>query len=202
MLLAAATIKEPITFKKAIGVLIGASGALLLVFGKNSGEALGSGIAGNLTVLAAVTSSALYITVFKKLVSKYSVVSTMKWMFLFSTLQFYPFCHADLMATDFSVFSLSVWLRLAYMVVPATFVAYFFFVIGQKALRPTTMAMYNYTQPIVASITAVIMGMGKLGIYEFLSAALVFAGVYFVTQSKSRAQMEAERKKAEENTAI
>ncbi|MDR0812029.1 MAG: DMT family transporter [Paludibacter sp.] len=193
MLLAAVIIKEPITFKKAFGVFVGASGALLLVLGKHGGEGLGTGIAGDLIVLAAVTSFALYITVFKGLISKYSVVSTMKWMFLFASLQSYPFCHADLMATDFASFSPSVWWRLAYMVVIATFVSYLLLVVGQKSLRPTTLAMYNYVQPIIASLAAVAWGMGKLGFLEFLSAALVFTGVYFVTQSKSRAQMEAEK---------
>ena len=51
---------------------------------------------------------------------------------------------------------------------------------AQKVLRPTVLSMYNYTQPIVASIVSWTKG---------VAVVLVFAGVYLVTQSKSRAQM-------------
>jgi len=192
MILAAFIIKEPVTLKKVFGVLVGASGALILIFSKQSVSEKGS-IAGDMTVLVGVTSMALYLTVFKELVSRYSVFTSMKWMFLFSTIQSYPFCHKLLLAVDFSAFDATVYLRIAYAVVIATFVAYILFVVAQKSLRPTTLAMYNYVQPIMTVLVAVFAGLDKLGVTEILSALLVFAGVYFVTQSKSRAQMEAER---------
>jgi drug/metabolite transporter (DMT)-like permease len=84
------------------------------------------------------------------------------------------------------------------MVVFATFVGYLLIPIGQKVLRPTTLSMYNYVQPVVASMLAVAIGMDVFGVEKAASAVLVFAGVYIVTQSKSRAQMEAEKKAKEE----
>jgi drug/metabolite transporter (DMT)-like permease len=53
--------------------------------------------------------------------------------------------------------------------------------------------MYNYLQPVVASIVAVFIGIDFFGVEKGLSAVLVFAGVYIVTQSKSKAQLDAER---------
>lgn len=194
MLLAAIIIREPITFKKAIGVLIGASGALLLILGNGKGDVEGGNITGDLIVIIGVISFALYLTVFKNLISRYSPFTTMKWMFLFATIQAYPVCHSQLMATDFTAFDTSVYLRIGYVVVFATFISYVLLAVGQRSLRPTTLAMYNYLQPIVAALAAIIMGLDTLGVTEFLSAALVFIGVYFVTQSKSRAQIEAEKK--------
>ena len=47
----------------------------------------------------------------------------------------------------------------------------------------------------MASLAAVAMGLDSFGADKILSAVLVFAGVYFVTQSKSRAQVEAENLK-------
>ncbi|MDR2839719.1 MAG: DMT family transporter [Paludibacter sp.] len=194
MIFAAIIIKEPITWKKAGGVFIGASGALLLVLNEQNNNGRGS-MQGNLIVLVGVLSFSLYLTVFKKLISKYSVFSTMKWMFLFSAIQSEPFCHRALLATDFASFDSSVWLRITYAVVCATFVSYLLLVYAQKILRPTTLAMYNYVQPIMATLVAVIAGIDRLGMTELCSALLVFVGVYFVTQSKSRAQIEAEKEK-------
>lgn len=192
MIFAAIIIKEPITLKKAFGVLVGASGALLLILGGNH-HGVGTGnFWGNLIVFGAVLSFALYLTIFKKLISRYSPITVMKWMFLFATIQCYPFCHTAVMATDFSTFDNTTWLKIAYIVVIATFITYILLPVGQKVLRPTTLSMYNYLQPLVASLAAVYMGIDSFGIDKVLSAVLVFAGVYFVTQSKSREQVEAE----------
>jgi drug/metabolite transporter (DMT)-like permease len=193
MILAAFINKEPITFLKAVGVIVGASGALLLVFSSH-GSQIGSGsFVGNLIVLAAVISFALYLTLFRELISKYKAVTVMKWMFLFATIQSYPFCHQELVNADFSAYNTEVLLKIAYIVIIATFVSYLLVAIGQKVLRPTTLSMYNYLQPIVASFVAVFMMMDTFGYDKILSAVLVFAGVYIVTQSKSRAQIEAEK---------
>ena len=50
--------------------------------------------------------------------------------------------------------------------------------------------MYNYMQPIVATIAAIFMGIGSFGWQKGLAIALVFLGVYIVTQSKSKADFE------------
>lgn len=60
----------------------------------------------------------------------------------------------------------------------------------QKLLRLTVVSMYNYMQPIVATIAAIIMGIGSFGWQKGLAIALVFLGVYIVTQSKSKADFE------------
>lgn len=193
MFLAAIIIKEPITLKKAFGVIIGASGALLLIVSHKDMEMGGGNIMGNLIILIGIVSYSLYLTLFKNLISRYSPVTAMKWMFLFATIISYPFCSQALSHTDFSSLSVGVYLRIGYVVVFATFITYFLIPIGQKVLRPTTISMYNYLQPLVASLVAIILGMDNFGIEKVISGVLVFVGVYFVTQSKSRAQMEAEK---------
>ena len=196
MLLAALIIREPITWLKAIGVLVGASGALILIMNSTNGQGKGN-LTGDLIILAAALSFALYLTLFKKLISKYSPVTTMKWMFLFATIISYPVLHKSINHTDFTALDISVWLRIGYIVVFATFISYLLIPIGQKTIRPTTLSMYNYMQPIVASFVAVGLGMDSFGYEKVISTVLVFAGVYIVTQSKSRAQMEQEKLKKE-----
>ncbi|HBC38977.1 MAG TPA: EamA family transporter [Porphyromonadaceae bacterium] len=185
MLLAAIFIKEPITLVKALGVLIGASGALVLILSSTHNGSGGS-LAGNLLVLLSVTSYALYLTLFKNLISRYSSITSMKWMFLFATVLTYPMSHRAIVETDFTTFDTSVYLRIGYVVALATFFTYMLIPIGQKTLRPTTISMYNYLQPIAASFLAVAIGMDRFGWDKIISTVLVFTGVYLVTQSKSR----------------
>ena len=196
MLLAAVIIKEPITWLKVIGVLVGASGALILILNSSSNGSSGN-FRGNLIILVSTLSFAFYLAMFKEVVSKYSPISVMKWMFLFATLVSLPFCYKPLTETDFSTFDVTVYLRISYVVILATFVAYIFLPIGQKTLRPTTLSMYNYVQPIVASLVTVAIGMDHFSYVNVVSAILVFSGVYVVTQSKSKAQLEEEKAKKE-----
>jgi len=191
--LAAIFIKEPITLMKAVGVLVGASGALIIVFSNNTVHVGKSNLWGNVIVFAAVSSFAVYLTLFKNLISRYSSVTIMKWMFLFGTLVCLPFCYKPLVQTDFSLLTTGTYWRITYMVLLATFLGYLLIPIGQKVLRPTTLSMYNYVQPIVASMLAIFIGIDSFGYEQALAGILVFSGVYIVTQSKSKAQLDAEK---------
>jgi drug/metabolite transporter (DMT)-like permease len=193
MILASIYQKEPITAKKTTGVIIGAGGALLLIL---SGSAVTNGNAstlGNLLCLLASFAYALYLTIFKKLINKHSPVTLMKWMFLFSSIVTLPLCLPDAVRIPWQEISLNGYLRIGYIVILATFATYMLIPIGQKLMRPTTLSMYNYVQPLVAAIVAVIMGIDRFGLNTLLAGILVFVGVYVVTQSKSRAQLEREK---------
>lgn len=194
MLLAAIIIKEPITLMKAVGVLVGASGALLIIFNSHSSNASTGNFWGNIIVFGAVGSFALYITLFKNVISRYSPITIMKWMFLFGTILGLPFCYESFASTNFSALTAESYYRIAYMILFATFLGYLLIPIGQKNLRPTTFSMYNYVQPVVASLVAITLGMDSFGYEQALSGILVFSGVYIVTKSKSRFQIEEQKK--------
>ncbi|MDR3267677.1 MAG: DMT family transporter [Tannerella sp.] len=194
MLLAAFFLKEPITWKKVTGVLIGASGALLLILNGNMAHHNGVSIEGDMLCVLSCFAFAIYLAAFKRLIVRHSAVTSMKWMFLFATVCSLPWCRRDVLTVDYAAMPADVYLRIAYVVVMATFLAYLLVPVGQKSLRPTVVSMYNYLQPIVSSLVAVILGMDTFGWNKGAASLLVFLGVYVVTQSKSRAQMEAEKK--------
>jgi len=196
MILAAFFLKEPVTWKKAIGVFIGASGALLLILSEDVHDRGGASLAGNLIVMLSTLSFVIYLTAFKNLIMRYSPVTLMKWMFLFATVCGLPFCWRDVSAIDYKIIPAGIWLKTSFVIVMATFLSYLLIPIGQRYLRPTIVSMYNYIQPIVSSLVAVAIGMDVFGWKKAASTLLVFVGVYVVTQSKSRAQLEAEKTKA------
>jgi drug/metabolite transporter (DMT)-like permease len=197
MILAAFFLKEPITWTKAIGVFIGASGALLLIFTGNTAERHDASIVGNLLCLLSTLSFAIYLSAFKKIIVKYSPVTLMKWMFLFAMGGSLPFCWKSIVAVDYFTVPTDIYLRLFYIVGFATFFSYLLIPVGQKLLRPTIVSMYNYIQPIMSSLVAVTLGMDQFGWVKGSATALVFLGVYVVTKSKSYAQLKAERMQKE-----
>ena len=195
MVLAAIYLKEPITGKKVLGIAVGATGALLLILGSHQvSEAKAAGnhyIWGDLLVLLAQFSYALYFVLFKNFVNKYSLITIMKWMFTYAFICALPFSYNDLLHTEWKSLQGTEIGALVFIVVGSTFISYVLIVIGQKNLRPTVAGMYNYVQPLVASIVAVCWGMDTFNFVKIISVALIFGGVYLVTNSRSKAEMEA-----------
>lgn len=187
MVLAALYLKEPITWKKVAGVMIGASGAMLLITSSQTTiSGRDSSLMGNLLCILSTVSFASYLAFCKPLINRYSPITLMKWMFLFAAICCVPVCYQDLSEVDFSAISQKVYLGTAYVVVMATFVAYVLISIGQKSLRPTLVGMYIYVQPLVASIAAITVGMDTFGWQKAIAVMLVFTGVYFVIISRAR----------------
>ena len=96
MVLSALILKEPVTGKKATGVLMGFSGALILILTSARADSPKAGnLSGDLLCLFAQFSFALYLALFRPLVQRYSVFTVNKWMFTFATLLVAPFTAAD-----------------------------------------------------------------------------------------------------------
>ncbi|MDE5659779.1 MAG: DMT family transporter [Muribaculaceae bacterium] len=188
MLLAWLILREPITSKKAGGILLGAAGAIILIVGSGA-RARGSNPAlGDMVVLMAQLSYALYLTLYRNFIRKYSLVTLMKWMFLAAAIVALPASTHWLLATDWSTISALEWGGIAYVVLCGTFLAYICIMIGQKRLRPTLVGMYNYVQPIVATITGICLGLDEFTPLKALAIALIFSGVWLVTISKAKPQ--------------
>ena len=188
MLLAWLILREPITLKKAGGIAAGAAGAIILIAGSASPVSGSNPALGDVIVLCAQLSYALYLTLYRNFIRKYSLVTLMKWMFLSATVVGLPSSLKWLCATDWKAISPTEWGGIAYVVVCGTFLAYICIMIGQKTLRPTLVGMYNYVQPIVATITGICLGLDRFTPVKALAIALIFSGVWLVTISKAKAQ--------------
>lgn len=192
LLLATLFLREPLSWKKVTGVALGIVGAVLLVM--RPGESFSAGSIGDVLVFWSLIAYALYLTLFKGVVSRYSAVTVMKWLFLFSLVSTAPFCVSSFEGVRWASLSWDFYLRLGYLSVFATFLAYLLIPIAQKCIMPTVISMYSYVNPIVAGSIALAVGMDTITVEKMVAVALIFTGVYLVTMSKSRAQLEQEGK--------
>lgn len=190
MIIAAVYLKEPITSKKVLGIFFGAMGVMVLIVssqpvGRHPGDATG-----DLLCLLAQLSFAFYLVLFKDLISKYSPITIGKWLFVYASVCFIPFSYADVATIDFTTFSASLWLRIGYIIIGSTFLAYICLMSSQRILRPTIVSMYNYVQPIIVAIVIAIMGIDVLNWQKIIAILFIFMGVFYVTLSKSRQDFE------------
>ena len=186
MIFAAIFLKEPVTFKKASGVAMSFVGIILLILNSaNTHNGVDSTRpAGVALMLLNALSFAAYLGIFRPLISRYSVVTFMKWMFLFSLIVSLPLSFKGLMQTDFSAIGTATALEILFVIVFATFVAYFLIPLGQKKIRPTLISLYSYLQPMIACAVSIAIGMDSLNLIKFLSIILVFSGVALVSRSR------------------
>ena len=54
-----------------------------------------------------------------------------------------------------------------------------------KELKPTTVAVFIYLQPVFATIFAIGLGKDELNLVKVGAAILIFSGVFLVTQKKN-----------------
>lgn len=186
MLLAWLILHEPISLKKAGGIALGACGALILILGNTSTAQQASNPAlGDFIVLMAQLSYAIYLTLYRNFIRKYSLVTIMKWMFLSASTIALPLTSPTIFSTAWSKISLNEWTGIAAVVIGATYIAYICIMIGQKNLRPTIVGMYNYLQPIVATGVGIWLGLDSFTLIKALAVVLIFSGVWLVTVSRS-----------------
>ena len=189
LLVAVAFRREKITVGGVVGLAISFFGVLFLVLNTVSirSGAAHTSLGGIVLMLVNTLSFASYIVLFKRTIKKYSVVTFMKWMFLFSTLYALPFGLKGLFEVDYAALTPSIVWQILFVVVCSTFISYFLIPIGQKRLHPVLLCMYTYVQPIVAMAISLAAGMDTMTWGKALATVLVFAGVSLVNfAGKSR----------------
>ena len=189
MFIAAVVLKEPLSWKKAGGVVLSLCGILFLIFNNASGTsgASESKLSGIFLMFLNSLSFSLYLGIFKPVIAKYSVVTFMKWIFLFSALMSLPLSLREVVSLEWTkIPSVQMW-ELGFLIVFATFVSYFLIPFGQKRIRPTLVSMYSYIQPIIATVISIILAMDILTWQKLMAALMVFAGVFIVSRSRAKA---------------
>ena len=187
MIIAAIVLKEPITWQKAGGVAVSFAGIIYLIVSRTSAAGTTeTSLFGILMLILNSLSFSMYLGIFKPLIGKYSVVTFMKWIFLFAFVVSAPFSAREIVTLDWSAIPAIQFAELAFLIFCATFITYFLIPVGQKRIRPTLVSMYSYVQPIIAIVISITVGMEMLTWSKVLAAVMVFGGVVVVSYSKSR----------------
>lgn len=179
MIVAAIVLKDRITKHGVIGLAISFAGVVFIVLNSVSirSGASETSIWGIALMVVNVLSFATYVGIFKPLIKKYRVVTFMKWMFIFATLYSLPFGIRDLATIPYAQIPSNIILQILFVVVFATFIAYFLIPIGQKRIKPMIVCMYTYLQPVIAMSISFALGLDTMTWPKAIAAAFIFIGV-------------------------
>ena len=175
-------LKEKVTVKKIIGILIGFSGAVFLILNSSKTGINAPNIPlGNSFFLLNASAYAGYLIVIKPLTSKYNIFTLMKWLFLIGLVLSTPITFNQFVEVNWTELPwFAIW-RMAYVVIGTTFLTYLFNIYALKTLSPTTVGSFIYLQPIITIGFALITGNDVLDTTKLFSCLLVFIGIYLVS---------------------
>ena len=136
---------------------------------------------GNLLVFINATSYAIYLVLVKGLMKKYQPLTVMFFVFLFGLFFVFPFGYQQLTSIDIELFSRDIYLKVLFVVVCTTFIAYLFNAFALKTLSPSVVSIYIYLQPVLASVIAIIYNSDSIDYIKILSSFFIFTAVFLVS---------------------
>jgi len=184
LVLSAIILKERMLKRRIFGITLGLIGtAFLILYGKSVGTATNASL-GNFLVFVNATSYGLYLVIVKKLMDKYNAFTFVKWIYLIGFIMVLPFGWSQFQAVNWALMPIDIYWKIGFVVVFSTFLTYLLNLLSMKELKPTTIAVFVYLQPVFATIFAISLGKDELTFVKIVSAILIFTGVYLVTQKK------------------
>lgn len=178
-------LKEAITMQKTFGLLLGLSGAALLITAGSDFSFGSETFEGDIYVFLNASSYALYLVIVKPLMARYHPVTVITWIFTFGFVYVLPFGFEEFISVDWSAFTPKIWAAVAFIVLFTTFLAYLLNVSALKELSPTIVSYYIYLQPLLAAIVALYFEKDQLTWINIGASMLIFAGVYLVSSGKT-----------------
>lgn len=189
MLMAAVFLKEPVSWRKSIGVAVGICGALFIVLFSWGNDANATPL-GLMLCFINILFYAVYLLVTRVISRLYSPVTLMKWMFLIAAVVCVPVAVPSLSAEScpmlYGAATFHAYMDLFVVLLMATVVSYFLLPVALKILRPTTVSMYSNLQPVITSGVAIAVGQDIYTWNKPIALVLILMGVYLVTTSKAK----------------
>jgi len=176
-------IRKPIGKQRILGVFVGLIGALLLItLGSSSKGTSENSAFGNFLVFLNAASYGLYLVLAKDLIKKYNPVVFIKWLYLFGLIFVIPFGYSELTAIFWQEIPTNICWNIGFVLIFTTCITYLFNLYGLSKLKPTTVSVFIYLQPVIATIYALIVGSDSLNLVKICATLLIFFGVYLVTK--------------------
>lgn len=180
--------RERLTSRKVVGMLVGMSGALLIVLTQVKGGTVSASLKGNLFVVVSAVSWAVYLLITQSVSKRYSPITILKWMFLWAAIPSVLIFGKGAIAGGFYE-QVPTWHILSigiFILIFPTVVSYILIPPAMKKLNASVVSMYGYVTPIIASTVSIIAGQASLRWDQPVAALLIFVGVYLVTSQTLR----------------
>ena len=177
-------LKEKIQSMKAFGIISGFVGALILVlYTAKTGENAPNIPLGNFLFIVNSFAYGLYLVLVKPLISKYNIITLLKWLFLLGVIMNFPVTISHFLEVEWTSLPLKeAVIPMLFVVIGTTFFTYLFNAYALTKLTASSLSSFIYLQPIVGIVFAISTKSDSLSLVSLAGMILIFIGIYLVTK--------------------
>jgi drug/metabolite transporter (DMT)-like permease len=191
LMLSALIGREFLTLRNCTGMVIAFAGIAILLDGRQA-PANGAHWTGDVILLAAGASFALYTIIMKDAAGNYDPLTLSTLTFGLGALLLVPFCLGSISVVKWGQVPFSAWMGLAFMVVFGSLVSYVIYAFALRILSASQASAFNYLQPAVAAGLGVWLIGERLTLAALAGGVLILAGVYLTEHEHSRQSSKSE----------
>lgn len=180
--LAAIFLKESFGGNKIIGLLLGLSGAFLLIKSRaTSTETHPPTLLGDGLILAGSVCYSSYLILIRKVSRKYSPITILRFVFIFGAMFSLPFSLKSFLTADWAGFSGWDWFSILYIVILGTLAANLLMNWGVQQWGPSKTGTFVYFQPVFGTLGAVLLMGEQFTVVKAIAGLLIVAGVWITS---------------------
>jgi len=179
---------EKLFWLKVVGVALAAAGVIFLIDPRNASFDSAT-TQGDIMMVLNSLAFGIYVAVSKDIISRNGPFRSMMWVFIFSSIVAVPVGAFSLSTVDLARIPASVWTLIAYIGIGATAAPYLLNAYAVTRVKPSTVAIFIYLQPVIGVILAVIFLKEQMGASFILASLLVFAGLFLATRRNAAARV-------------
>jgi drug/metabolite transporter (DMT)-like permease len=175
-ILAIVFLKERITFRRSLGIIVAAAGAYIILAGgarKTGGESL----TGDLLVLIAVVAWAAATIMAKSMAQTYGAFRVTGLALVYGSILYLPFGAYKVIGGYYGNVSIVGWSSVFYMGIVVSVLAYFLWYWVLKYMEASRLAVIQNIQPVIASAVAVLTLGETIGDTFLIGGAVALGGI-------------------------
>lgn len=179
---ASVILKERVSIRKLLGILLGLFGAVMLItkgFGEHFSQS--GTFWGDVLIVVNASSYAVYLVIIKKMMVKYSPLGVIKWVFTFGWIPVFLLGAWDLPMIEWGQMPREAYWAVAYVLLLTTIAAYFLNAWSLSVVSPTVTSIYIYLQPLLTTLLSVLFAKDHLDAVKIVSGMLIILGVFLVS---------------------
>lgn len=168
--------QEPITVRKAAGMMTAVAGVGLLHAGDAGGR--GASLAGDGLVFLAALCFSLYTVFGKEITKRHDSLTVNALGYVAGALAGAPLLVYESLGFDYGRVAAAGWLALAYMTLLASILCYLIFYHALDHMPASRLAAFSYLQPVIAAATGFVFLHEPVTLPVAAGGALVLGGVW------------------------
>jgi len=171
-------LRTEVTSRAILGIFLSFVGVFLMIQGDWKGGVMGSEtFQGDLIIIVAAFSWALFTVLAKRLLREYSSLKVTAYVMFIGALLFLPFLPNEKGGGWWKISGLA-WFSVFYVALLGNCLAYFLWIRGIQTIGPLRTVLYQYLMPVATILLAVPFLKETLTAIQICGAAVVFGGIF------------------------